>query len=576
MRTRLLVACIAAVSAAPVLAATAADAVPGAGLTLGNTPDAAIPSPATAPVTRVDDEQPKDPNAAVMVDVKAVTFTGNKLVPTSELTPYVKDLVGKQVSVAELKKAAAAVQSHYRNQGYFLTNAHTSADRVKDGVVEIRVIEWVNGRKNIFVAEDSPLKESRVQGYFDHIEAGSPVQSGEIERAILALRNVPAIRVRSSVRPGVNLGEADATLNVTRGQATFGGSVRADNWGNRNTGRARGIVDLQSRGLFGQGELISVVGLLAESGNTEFGRLSVDAPVGSRGTTANFTYSLLKYGVGKAFKDLDADGLGETLSMSVSHPLVLRRNLQVNAGLGYEHKRANDRQFDKTLDDARRLDNGNFTLGINHQGDDADSLYQAAEITVTRGDVNIRTLTSQLLDEFDVIVTPGGIINNLPREVTGKFTKVAGKYLAIKPVRGNDQILLSIRGQTANKNLDPLERASLGGPVGVRAFPVGTGFGDRVYLQTLEYRYFVSQFSPLGSTVYWNSFWDVGHVKYNIDNPGFSDNTMVLSGIGTGFTIAKPEDFNIKVDVATRVGGDKYTDDDSRDIRVWMSGTKFF
>ena len=96
MRTRLLVACIAAVSAAPVLAATAADAVPGAGLTLGNTPDAAIPSPATAPVTRVDDEQPKDPNAAVMVDVKAVTFTGNKLVPTSELTPYVKDLVGKQ------------------------------------------------------------------------------------------------------------------------------------------------------------------------------------------------------------------------------------------------------------------------------------------------------------------------------------------------------------------------------------------------------------------------------------------------------------------------------------------------
>lgn len=540
-------------------------APPDAGSTLGTIPGAPQPANTAAPPAP-EEAGRQTASAGPEVRVDAIDITGNTLFTDADLQPLVRGYIGRTVTTTELRIGALAIQNHYRDRGYFLTNVQVATGKGKAGVVEMRVIEWVLGNKHVKASADSPLRQSRVESYFAGIDAGNPLQQRELERAILNLRNVPATHVHTAIRPGSSLGKADAHIAVSRSQKVFGGSVRADNWGNRNTGRARGIVNLQSRGLLGAGELVDITGVLAESGNTEFGRLSVLAPVGSRGTSFGISYSQIMYGVGRGFKPLKADGLGEILSFSVSHPLHLTRRASLYVGGGLEAKDANDRQQNKTLEDERSVDTASISLSGHYQSPNPESIYHGFEATVTRGDTDIKTLASIMADQG-----PGGL------RTSGKFTKVSGKYLAYKPVRRKGYLMLSLRGQTSNRNLDPLERSSLGGPVGVRAFPVSVGFGDQTILNTLEYRHFLPALNPLGGTLTWNTFWDYGYVRINQDNPDSSiDNTMNLSGVGTGLSLDKADDFALKVDMATRLGGDKYTADDSRDIRFWMSGTKFF
>lgn len=540
-------------------------APPDTGSTLGTLPAAPQPAHTATPPPPRAAEHPAA-GTEMTVRVAAIHITGNTLFSDADLQPLVRGYIGRTVTTTDLRLGALALQNYYRDRGYFLTNVQVTTAKDKSGVVEMRVIEWVLGSKHVKVAADSPLRQSLVEPYFSRVDPGDPLKQREFERAILNLRNVPATQVHTAIRPGSALGKADAHITVSRSRKVFGGSVRVDNWGNRNTGRARGIVDLQSRGLLGFGELVDVTGVLAESGNTEFGRLSVLAPVGSRGTSIGMSYSQIMYGVGRGFKPLQADGMGEILSASVSHPLYLARRASLYVGAGLEAKDANDRQQDKSLEDERSVDSASVSLSGHYQSPGQEGTYHGFETTVTRGDTDIKTLASIMADQG-----PGGL------RVSGKFTKVSGKYLASRPIRGKGYLIVSLRGQTSNRNLDPLERTSLGGPMGVRAFPVSVGFGDQVGLGTLEYRHYLPTLRPLGGSLYWNTFWDYGYVRINHDNPDSSfDNTMTLSGIGTGVSLDKADDFALKVDMATRLGGDKYEADDSRDIRFWMSGTKFF
>ncbi len=542
-------------------------APPDAGSTMGSLPAAPKPADmATQPQPPSRDHDHQTADASTKVRVEAISITGNTLFKDAELRPLVRGYVGKTVTSADLRAAAMSVQNYYRDHGYFLTNAQVVPKTDSPGRVEIRVVEWVLGSKQILVAADAPLQPSLAQAYFSNVDPGNPLEQSALERAILNLRNVPATKVHTAIRPGTSLGKADAHITVSRSKPVFGGSLRVDNWGNRNTGRARGILDLQSRGLFGLGEVIDLTGVLAQSHNTEFGRLSVQAPVGSQGTSVGVSYSELNYGVGRDFKPLRADGLGDSISASVAHPLYLTRHASLYLGAGVENKHGNDRQQGKTVEQERSVDNASVSLSGHYQGADADGVYHGFEATLTRGDNEIKTLSSMLADQ-----APGGL------RTAGKFTKISGKYLISKPIRGKGYLVVSLRGQTANRNLDPLERTSLGGPMGVRAFPVSVGFGDQVLLSTVEYRHFLPAFSPMGGSLYWNNFWDYGYVKINRYNyPGMPDNNMKLSGIGTGLSLDKADDYSLKVDMAGRLGGDHYRDDDSRDIRVWMSGTKFF
>ena len=136
-------------------------------------------------------------------------------------------------------------------------------------------------------------------------------------------------------------------------------------------------------------------------------------------------------------------------------------------------------------------------------------------------------------------------------------------------------------GQLATKNLDSSEKFSLGGPFGVRAFPVNEALGDEGYLMNFELRYEVYEHVELVG------FIDHGGITLH-NNPWPDANTGVpnhytLSGGGVGINWVVPGNFVIRGSMAQRIGSNPARSLDGSDSdgthkapHFWVSLSKSF
>ena len=143
----------------------------------------------------------------------------------------------------------------------------------------------------------------------------------------------------------------------------------------------------------------------------------------------------------------------------------------------------------------------------------------------------------------------------------------------------------SVRGQWANRNLDPSEKFLLGGPYGVRAYPVGEALGDHGWLATAELRKRFGEGS--GAALHGFIFYDMGGIKqYDVPSEqllGNQPNSYDLRGYGLGFNVNVTDRFDLRVMGARKDGSNPNpnedgTDADGRDSdsRGWVIGTASF
>lgn len=72
------------------------------------------------------------------------------------------DLIGQELGLSGLRKAAGRITEIYREQGYFLARAYLPAQDIADGVVRIAVLE---GRFGAVDSGGSPrLEQEHAQG----------------------------------------------------------------------------------------------------------------------------------------------------------------------------------------------------------------------------------------------------------------------------------------------------------------------------------------------------------------------------------------------------------------------------
>lgn len=111
--------------------------------------------------------------------------------------------------------------------------------------------------------------------------------------------------------------------------------------------------------------------------------------------------------------------------------------------------------------------------------------------------------------------------------------------------------MLSYSGQRTTKNLDSSERFFLGGPSGLRAFPVSEGGGSEGDLLQAELR----KKLPRGFEL--RLFRDQGRVKQSVVNfPGSpTPNTLFYDGVGAGMVWQGPRGFTFSVAWSRRLGG---------------------
>ena len=532
-------------------------------------------SPSTAPILpQVTPPKPALPaGTKVSVAVKDFRFSGNTVFPSAELRELVREFIGKTLDFNGLNDAASRVQRHYRERGYFLAVAYLPQQEIKDGIVEIAVLEGRLGRINLQVDPKTRLKESFARGILDaHLKPGDLITENSLERPLLLLRDLPDMEVTSELGPSkTQVGAADLTVKISENTKKLNGYVDADNWGNRFSGEYRIGINLNAGDLTRYGDLLSFRGFVTDE-SMKFGRLSYVVPLGHYGTRIGASATGFDYRLGKDFAPLGANGNGQVYTIYALHPLLRTRNANLFVQGAAERKDLEDKQDSVNAVVDQTITNGK--LGV--VGDFRDRLMSGGlnsySVTATSGKLEIQPDSALAFDQ-----APG-----TGAQTAGHFSKWNIDFRRLQRLSDQFNLLFAYTAQGANKNLSAAEKMALGGPQGVRAYPVGEAPGDLGQLGTLELRYIVPKLQVFGGDFTLSTFIDHGQVKTQQTPPTAAiapnnQNMRSLTGAGVGISLGREGNFLFRMDVATPLDNETPTSDPKKvNPRIWAQAIKWF
>ena len=499
------------------------------------------------------------PTGAASIHVKGYRFTGNTIFAEPVLLALLQDHIGTDMTLEGLNDIAETIKGYYRDHHYFLAQAYIPPQRIAGGMVEIRILEGRLGKAEVKMDGKTRLKPSVARNYLTAMmPAGSIVTETGIEKPLLLINDLPGVIVRSTLKPGAEVGTTDLDVAISDEGRRFDGSVQGDTMGNRNSGRNRLGATVNARNLTGLGDLFTLRGLLSEKSETSLGQLSYTMPVGAYGTKLTGSYYDLTYKLGGAFAAEQADGDAKVFVVNVQHPIHRSRNYNLFLLAGIEDKSLTDNLYSGTNVEKQKVND--VYLALN--GDARDGLLGGAlntfNTTVYAGQLKI----------------PEGVSNDT-YSTLGNFSKFVFGYNRLQNLVSDTSLLFSARGQATGKNLTSEEKMSLGGPDGVRGHPVGDSPGDNVFLSTLELRRVVPGVKPLGGVLQFSGYYDFGYARLNKDPlPTDTANVRVLKSLGVGVNLGKRDDYQFKLDVAFRKG--EHSQDSDSSSRIWAQATKWF
>ena len=527
-----------------------------------------LPPPRDADVLpRPPDPKPAlPPQPQLRVTVRAFTFTGNTVFSDAFLQPVVQEYIGRQLSFDDLNEAALKVRAFHRERGYFLTQAYLPEQTVRDGVVQIGIIEGRIGEIEIVRRPATRLREGLLAGIVgSHWRQGQIITETGLERPLLLINDLPTAAVTSEIRPSRTLGAADLRVNVDEGVPPVNGFVDVDNHGNRFTGEGRAGATLNLNNPTTLGDQLSFRGFYTTE-DMRFGRATYLVPVWYYGTRAGVSYSEFSYSLAKDFEALQAEGEGNVRSGFLFHPIVRTRNTNVILQLAYEDKRLFDQVRSTGTVESRFID----TLKAGVVGDFRDALFggglNSYAVTLTQGDTKLEPAALAAAD-----------ISATGRRTQGKFRKTNVDLRRLQRISDNVSLLAAGSWQEASKNLASAEKISLGGPNGVRAYPVGEGTGDTGGVVQVEGRYRFPGVKWWGGDVTALVHYDHGWLRINkFTLPTDGDNKRSFGGAGVGLSVGNEGEFLIRVTASDRNGELPTSDPAIRHPRVWAQAIKWF
>ncbi len=507
------------------------------------------------------------------IDVKRFKFSGLTLVPEVELQAVLAELTGRMLTANEMEASAKKVADHLRSKGYPLVQAYLPPQRVDTGEIEIMIqegrIDGTVGHSGVTVV--SPAERVKVEVIEEILmqgaKSGEALRVVDLERAVLLASDLPGIKnITSQIEPGSQSGTTQLKALVEESRM-FAGNVMLDNYGSRYTGETR----LLGQGLFnspmGYGEQFNIN--VVSTSLTKNLRIGAQTPLSPNGLKLGAAYNTMHSSFGLDMAILDLNSQADTTSLFLSYPFVRSTENNVNLGLNYDKKRLiTDLTWGRENDRRIRL----TTLGAS--GDFIDKLGGQTRWSSNLGVGTVDLTANALFSDTDAKTA----------KTQGNFSKLNMQATRLASLLETKQWTwqFGLSGQTSNVNLDTAEKYQLGGPTGVRAYPIGEGLGDKGWLANLELRYRLANISGVSSQIF--GFYDSGAVKQYAKpwDPALRNNTA-LKGVGVGASLAVGEDSEVKLMIARKIGINPNAspagydaDGQNSKTRLWIVGSIVF
>ncbi len=216
----------------------------------------------------------------------AIDLVGAHSVSPEKLAPLWQDMLGREVSLADLRRVLDGIGEIYRQNDIYGLALAPPQD-FSDGRIEIRVYEGYI--REVVIAGDHPDLERKLAPYIDKIVAMVPVRISRLERYLLLMADLAGVTLDAQLSKIVDEpGAGRLVLTVGFDRKVIMG--RLDNYGNDETGPLTASINARFNDVFGQFEgtnLLAVTNPL-EPEELVFLRLSQIFQLGPSGFSAGY------------------------------------------------------------------------------------------------------------------------------------------------------------------------------------------------------------------------------------------------------------------------------------------------
>lgn len=460
--------------------------------------------------------------------VEHFVVEGNTLLPKEKLDELLRIYEGKNLTLQQMKDAAADLTSLYQRSGFYLVRAIIPQQDFNSGQIRMTVVEGKIGEIKVEGAEyyDPDFIRERFQVAVDDRQ----FRSDDFTRAMALLNELSDLEVKAVLSPGKEPGTADVTLKV-KDALPLHASLDYNNYGTPATGQNRAGLDVEAGNLAFQGDMLTVRGVYGfPSRQNTFVQAQYLTPVNLDGTTVGFSYANGAFAVSQGLGAiLDVRGNADVFTLSAAHPLERDLDFSSNMGVALAHKNIVNNFFGGALPFSHdEYTMSKLTYSADWRGPDGRTLLQASWAQGLGGTPASDPLISR--------VGANGHFSRFNLDMARVQRLDEGLYVV---VRGS--------GQYATTPLYVGEQFALGGPDTVRGYNQAELLGDNAYLVGAELRW--SPFLDNPDVFQVVTFIDHGGVGLRQLQPGDFSSGNHLTGCGFGIRWAVLPKTNLRFDV---------------------------
>mgnify|MGYP000904817243 CR=1 FL=1 len=464
------------------------------------------------------------PRGAEKIKLKLadVTFAGMTVYPDAQIAPLYRDKIGQTITVADVYQLAADLTRQYRNDGYILTQVVVPPQTIEGGHVKLMVVEGYISDVTV-EGDNTDTERALIASYANHLK-DRPLNTRELEKAILLTNDLPGVSARSIISPALNHAGA-AQLRIVTERKSYNALLSADNYGSRFLGPLQLQGALSGNSLLGMNERITTDLIYAPDGSElAYGDLIYTQPIGSWGTRLEVKGALAASDPGYILKPFDINGRAVTLSVRIDQPIWRTRaeNWSVY-GLLEGRNNMTQSNADITRKDRIRA----IRLGTDY--DRIDSLFGGG----------FNSLNLELAQGLDLLNASDEGDTNLSRTAGDpQFTKMEAEFQRLQRLTTGVNLLLGVRGQIADEAMLSSEEFGVGGPQYGRGYDPSEIVGDDGIAGKLEVQFNDPVPASFLKTYQLYGFLDGGRV-WNDDATTAADReiSVISTGIGVRATL---------------------------------------
>lgn len=484
------------------------------------------------PTTRATKTNSTNNNSAASKQIKfrltKIIMIGNTRFTQQQLAPLYQNLIGTEISLADLENLLTTITNYYRNKGYILSRAILPPQSIKNGVVTIQIIE---GKITQAIVSGKPGRAAPlIQAYGNQVANDQPLNMVNLERYILLANDIPGSDVKAVLVPSPTVPGA-SELNLVSLQKPAQAFLSYDNYGTRYIGPQQITAGGYINSLFTPGDTNTArVTVAQQTKELNFFEVTHSQAIGDNGLRWLVGGNYARTNPQFLLEPFDVIGTSKMAFANLSYPIVRSRifNWFVQGSANYLNSDTTILGEPLYNDKIRYVEASTY---LNY----VDSL---------RGVSNANFALDQGLDVLGA--------SNADDEVSRlgappDFTKITGQASRLQYLGSRFSALLGAEGQYSFNPLLTAEQFSFGGPDYGRGYDPAEIVGDRGVAGKFELRMDTSPTLKFLEDVQYYAFYDAGAV-WNINKQiqyGYASGTS--AGLGARFTINKYFSGNVYV-----------------------------